>query len=85
MLLYYLVTTSRTPQFQESVLPAHYAFLERLRQQRTLELAGPFTDKSGGAYIIRAETLEEAKAIIARDPLQTTKCSTLTVYEWNAK
>jgi uncharacterized protein len=44
----YLVMTFRTPQFQTSVIDDHYAFLDRLRQQGILELAGPFTDKSGG-------------------------------------
>ncbi len=81
----YLVTTFRTPQFRAAVLPAHNAFLESLRQQRKLELAGPFTDKSGGAYVIRASNLDEAKALAFRDPLHTTNCSTVTVYEWNAQ
>ncbi len=81
----YLVTTFRTPQFQASVIDAHYAFLDRLRQQGKLELAGPFTDKSGGAYVIRAGNLEEAKALAFSDPVHTTKSSLVTVYEWNAK
>lgn len=50
----YLVTTIRTPQFQASVIDAHYAFLDQLRQQGKLELSGPFTDKSDGAYLIQA-------------------------------
>ncbi len=81
----YLVTAFRTPQFRTAVLAAHHAFLESLRQQRKLELAGPFTDKSGGAYIIRADNLEAARALAFRDPLHTTKSSTVTVYEWNAQ
>ncbi len=81
----YLITTFRTPQFNTGVIPAHLAYLERLKQQRKLELAGPFTDKSGGAYVIRAENLEEAKTIAFRDPLHTTKSSDITVHEWNAK
>lgn len=81
----YLVTTFRTPQFQAGALAAHQAFLERLRQQRKLELAGPFTDCSGGAYVIKADNLEEARELVFRDPLHTTKSSTVTVYEWNVK
>ena len=61
-MLRYLVTTFRTPQFEPSVIEAHNAFLDRLRQQGKLELAGPFTDKSGGAYVIRATNPNEAKA-----------------------
>ncbi len=81
----YLVTTFRTPQFQASVIDAHYAFLDRLRQQGRLELAGPFTDKTGGAYVIKAGDLEEAKALAFSDPVHTTGSSLVTVYEWNAK
>jgi uncharacterized protein len=81
----YLVTTFRTPQFQTSVIDDHYAFLDRLRQEGRLEIAGPFTDKSGGAYLIRAANLEEARALAFSDPVHTTKSSIVTVYEWNAK
>lgn len=81
----YLVTTFRTPQFQMSVIDDHYAFLDRLREQNRLELAGPFTDKSGGAYVIRAGSLEEAHAIAFSDPVHTSGSSKVTVYEWNAK
>ena len=81
----YLIMTARTPQFQPSAIEQHYAFLDSLRQQGKLELAGPFTDKSGGAYLIRASNLEEAKALAFSDPLHTTGSSVVTVYEWNAK
>ncbi len=81
----YLVTTFRTPQFQTSVIDDHYAFLNRLRQEGKLELAGPFTDKSGGAYVIRANNLDEARTLAFSDPVHTSKSSVVTVYEWNAK
>ncbi|HEY8906801.1 MAG TPA: YciI family protein [Rhodoferax sp.] len=77
--------TVRTPQFQPSVIDAHYAFLERLRQQGQLELAGPFTDKSGGAYLIKAASLDEAQTLAFSDPVHTSGSSVVTVYEWNAK
>ena len=81
----YLVTTFRTPKFQTSVIDAHYAFLDRLRQNGKLEMAGPFTDKSGGAYLIKAASLEEAQSLAFSDPVHTTSSSIVTVYEWNAK
>lgn len=81
----YLVTTFRTPQFNASVIEDHYAFLDGLRRQGKLELAGPFTDRSGGAYLIRAANLEEAKALAFSAPVHTTNSSKVTVYEWNAK
>jgi len=79
----YLVMTARTPQFQMSVIDEHYAFLDRLRQQGKLELAGPFTDKSGGAYLIKAASLEEARTVAFSDPVHTTNSSIVTVYEWS--
>lgn len=81
----YLVTTFRTPQFQMSVIDGHYAFLDRLRQEGKLELAGPFTDKTGGAYVIRSDSLEQARELAFSDPVHTTGSSIVTVYEWNAK
>lgn len=81
----YLVTTFRTPRFQTSVIDEHYAFLDRLRQQGQLELAGPFTDKTGGAYLIRAANLEAARALAYSDPVHTSESSIVTVYEWNAR
>ena len=65
----YLVMTIRTPQFQPSVIEAHKAFLENLRQSGNLEISGPFTDKTGGAYLIRAENFDEAKALAFSDPV----------------
>ena len=81
----YLITTLRTPEFQMSVRPDHLAYLDSLRQQGTLELAGPFTDKTGGAYVIKADNLEAARAIAFADPLHLSKSSVLTVHEWDAK
>ncbi|HKB60659.1 MAG TPA: YciI family protein [Gallionellaceae bacterium] len=68
-----------------SVIDGHYAFLDRLRQEGKLELAGPFTDKTGGAYVIRADSLEQARELAFSDPVHTTGSSIVTVYEWNAK
>jgi uncharacterized protein YciI len=84
-MLRYLVTTFRTPRFDPSVIEAHYAFLDGLRDQGRLELAGPFTDKSGGAYVLRASDLDEAKALAFGDPVHTSGSSIVSVYEWNAK
>lgn len=80
----YLVMAIRTPQFQPSVIEAHQSFLERLRLNGSLEMSGPFTDKTGGAYLLRAANLEEAQQLAFTDPLYTTKSSDIMVYEWNA-
>ncbi len=81
----YLVLTMRKPQFDPSFVPDHYAFLQSLRDRQVLEQAGPFTDKSGGAYVIRSESLESAREIAGQDPLKLHDCSEVTVREWDAR
>ena len=76
--------TIRGPSFDADAVPAHYEFLESLRDQGILEQAGPFTDKTGGAYVVSAESLDEARRLAERDPLHLRRCSTVTVHEWNA-
>lgn len=81
----YLVTLFRKPTFQSSVIEEHRVFLDSLRHQSKLELAGPFADESGGAYILKAANRAEAEAIALADPLYTSGSSVMNVYEWYAK
>jgi uncharacterized protein YciI len=80
----YLVLTLRRPHFDPAVIAPHYAHLDALRAGGQLELAGPFGDRSGGAYLLRVETLDAAEAIAYRDPLHVSGSSDVRVYEWNA-
>ena len=48
-------------------------------------MAGPFADRSGGAYLLWADSLEAATAIAHADPLHATGSSELVVHEWSAK
>jgi len=81
----YLVMAMRTPQFQASAGEAHKAFLDDLVEQNLLELTGPFTDGTGGAYLLRATDLATATQIAHGDPLHTSGSSTLTVHEWRVR
>jgi uncharacterized protein YciI len=81
----YLVLTMRRPAFDDTVRDDHYAFLQSLRDRGILEQAGPFTDRSGGAYVLRASSLADAQRIAGTDPLHVRKCSTVTVHEWRAE
>ncbi|MCL4158082.1 UNVERIFIED_CONTAM: hypothetical protein GTU68_060345 [Idotea baltica] len=74
----------RSPNFDASIIPAHYEFLNKLRAAGQLEIAGPFTDKSGGAYIIKADNFDHAKSIAFTDPVHTSGSSNISIYEWNA-
>ena len=81
----YLVLTIRGPGFDVEVLPAHYAFLDRLRGEGQLEQAGAFTDGTGGAYVLSAPDLSAALLTAENDPLHLHNCSKVTVHEWNAR
>lgn len=80
----YLVTTLRGPAFNPEAIPAHYEFLDGLRTRGLLEQAGPFTDKSGGAYVLRASNIDEARRLAEQDPLHLRNCSCIAVQEWDA-
>ncbi|NNC24199.1 hypothetical protein HKX42_10175 [Salinisphaera sp. USBA-960] len=67
----HLITSFRTPQLDPSLIEAHYAFLDGLREKRQLEPARPFTDKSGGVDLIQTKNMEEAKAIAFSDSVHT--------------
>lgn len=81
----YLVLTMRKPDFKPEFVPAHYAFLDDLRARGLLEQAGPFTDRTGGAYVLRAGSLDEAVELARQDPLNVHGCSEVTIREWEAK
>ncbi len=76
----------RRPSFDDAVIAPHLAFLDELRAAGQLDMTGGFSDRSGGAYVlVNVASLDEAKAIAARDPLTLTGTSDLTVYEWNTR
>lgn len=82
----YLVMAMRRPAFNDAAIAPHLAFLDRLRADGKLLMTGGFSDSSGGAYVLEnIATLDEARAIAARDPLNEGGASVLTVYEWNTR
>ena len=82
----YLVMAMRRPSFDDAVIAPHLAFLEELRAMGQLEMTGGFSDSSGGAYVlVNLSSLDEARAVAARDPLALTGTSDHTVYEWNTR
>jgi len=81
---HYLVMAMRKPGFSEAVIQPHRDFLAELRVQGRLLLTGGFSDGSGGAYVLQnVDSLEQALALVARDPLVLQGASELSVHEWN--
>jgi uncharacterized protein YciI len=81
----YLVVLLRKPHFDPAVVPAHQAFLTELHAQGRNEMHGPFGDGSGGAYLLRAGDLDEALAIVHRDPAYTSGGWEITVRGWQTR
>lgn len=81
----YLVIAMRKPDFPADVIEPHLAFLAELRAAGQLELTGGFSDGSGGAYLLKnVGSLEQARALVARDPLVLRDTSAISVHEWDA-
>ncbi len=79
----YLVLATRLPGFDQAAVAPHRAFLQQLRQAGQLQLTGGFSDGSGGAYVLcNVDSLQQAQAIVAGDPLVTLQASRLQVHEW---
>ncbi|MGW4324912.1 YciI family protein [Nocardia sp. NPDC004573] len=78
----YLVLAMRTPRFDNAVIEPHRQFLQSLDDRGRLQESGRFTDGTGGAYVIYAESLDAAREIAFTDPVHTTGSSELTIYEW---
>ncbi len=80
--MHFLILALRTPDFDPDILPGHRAFLEDLRERGLLAAHGPFIDQSGSAYVLRAESIAEAEAIAATDPLGSSGAAELAVWAW---
>lgn len=78
------VLAMRNPAFDVSPLDARLSFIDGLRIEQRIELSGGFSDRAGGAYLLRAATPDEARASPERDPLRAHGASKVTAREWNA-
>ncbi|WP_234414288.1 YciI family protein [Paenibacillus sp. CAA11] len=65
----YLLITKRTDQFNASFIQPHYDYLSKLEEEGVLIDFGPFGDGSGGAYLIKCTSWEEALETANADPL----------------
>jgi len=80
------VLAMRRPDFNDAAVQPHRDFLDALQAQGKLQLTGGFADGSGGAYVLcNVDSLAQAQAIVATDPLVTMQASDLTVHEWNTR
>jgi uncharacterized protein len=85
-LIYTQLVASSADELKEH-LPEHLAFIKGLKAKGQLVLAGPFLTREGknsgdGMYAVEADSLEEANAIAAEDPLHQRGLRKPTVMPW---
>ncbi|MGQ4615105.1 YciI family protein [Nocardia sp. R7R-8] len=78
----YLGSAMRTPRFDTAVIEPHRRFLRSLHDRRQLHESGGFTDGTGGACVIYAESHYAATQIAFSDPVHRSGSSELTIYGW---
>jgi len=66
----------------EQPLKEHGRYMLGLYRKGTMRMAGGFADASGGAALIDAESLEEARAIAEADPAVIAKTFIYDLHPW---
>ena len=84
----FIVTTTpaRGPGIRE-LLPEHLDYQIRLEREGVLFGAGPIFDEGeevplGGMIILRADSIDEARAIVEQDPLHINGHRTYKIQKW---
>ncbi len=70
------------PTFDQYV-PAHLAFVQDLINRGHHAQTGYWKQKGGGMLLFEAASMEEAKAIVERDPLVMNDCVHYKLHEWH--
>lgn len=67
----------------DQYVPAHKAFVQDLIAKGHQASTGYWERRGGGMLLFTADSMEEAQAIVNRDPLVINHCVTYDIYEWN--
>lgn len=78
----FLVMIQRKPSFTGESIQGHREFLKSQKETDNLFLAGGFEDASGGAYVLQANSLEEASNMLKNDPMYQENESVYTIKQW---
>jgi len=82
---YLVVLMRRRDGFDAALIPKHKQYLDDLAAQGRIEMTGPFSDGSGGAYLLRAQDIDEATQLIHADPGYQGGGWDITFYEWQVR
>lgn len=67
--------------FDQSV-PAHKQFVHDLIIKGHQAKTGYWAERGGGMLLFQADSMEEARAIVAQDPLVQNGCVSYELHEW---
>lgn len=85
--LYVVTTTPARAEGTAEMLPAHLDYQIKLEREGKLFGAGPFYEEgqdvpSGGIVILRAGSIQEARALADADPMHAHKLRSYTIRRW---
>lgn len=63
-------------------VPAHKAYIQQLIAQGHQARSGYWAELGGGMLLFQANSLPEAEAIVAQDPLIANGCVSYELHEW---
>ncbi|MBE9139648.1 hypothetical protein IQ254_21015 [Nodosilinea sp. LEGE 07088] len=66
----------------DQYIPAHAAYVKDLIARGHEAKTGYWAEYGGGMLLFRAESLDEARAIVAADPLIQNHCVEYELHEW---
>ncbi|MDM9382896.1 YciI family protein [Chlorogloeopsis sp. ULAP01] len=66
----------------DQYIAAHKAYIKELIAKGHKAKSGYWSELGGGMMIFEAASMDEAKAIVARDPLVKNDCVNYKLYEW---
>ena len=66
----------------DTFVPAHRQYVAQLIAEGHEAKTGYWAEFGGGMLLFKAASLEEAKAIVARDPLIQANCVEYELHEW---
>ncbi|OHE54514.1 MAG: hypothetical protein A3K61_00740 [Thaumarchaeota archaeon RBG_16_49_8] len=64
---------------------AHLAYLTQLKKEGRLQMAGRFSDGTGGMYILTVNSLEEAEQMAKNDPYHANHLRRFTITGWERR
>ncbi|MFM8003998.1 MAG: YciI family protein [Dolichospermum sp.] len=66
----------------DKYVPAHKAYVQQLIAKGHKAKTGYWAQKGGGMILFEAESMQEAQAIVAADPLIENDCVNYQLFQW---